>query len=688
MRSSIIYLCLSLFLSMHVGYSQTFEQKLQEQRDNASITELQALYIRALRSFARDRLPEAYRVLPDLPLKSATGLWARVRQRWEEFSPQQKAVLEPMLYRPRLQKRYTSPSGMFKIHYDTTGSNAVSLEDYDYSGISDYIEEVASSFEYAYSVEIGQLGLNIPPEDKSDHGPEWNIYIKDISDYGYTSFDPDPDDPNAWITYITMDNDYTHTPTEGLDGVRVTAAHEFFHMIQFGYNFRYDDIFLMEAGATWMEDVVYDYVNDYVNYLSAFFDRTNVSFDHADGWREYGLCLWFHFLEMRLGSRDIVRLTWEQIVRYPAVRATDMALRQLGYTFEEELALFYGWNYMTGSRADANRFYPEGDVYPMMVLDDSFVFGQDTSFMASIHPMASRYFQVETGQGASYTIIPTNVYRSSDFTTETCAIELIQGDENPFYTSLGYGMLTRIVSEDEMPWRGVAVTEFIGQETAFIPFAEADSGSAGSVSGIVWEDVNADRIRNADETGIPDVFIRLVEAGADTTLGTSDDVPFSARATDESGVFSFQAIYSGKYRVELDESTIPAGYISTTVNNPIDLRLDRNEQYEGADFGYRSLDSEYLPAAIPNPFVEGEYAESRVRIPFRIDESATVRIVIFSASGYSVMEDKVDYASSGIQMYSWDLMDKDHHPAPSGVYVYIVTSGSRLIRKEKFALVR
>ena len=528
MRIRIIWIV--CVLGIRLGFSQALYDRLAAEQSMGIIDESRALFIKGLKSFAPDHLPEPYRDLPDLPLKSATGLLAEIRLNWDRFNLEQQAVLEPLLYRPRLQKSHVTPSGLFRVHYDTSGTNAVSLDDFDQSGVPDYVEETAGSLEYAYSVEIGQLGFKVPPDDNNEDGPEWDVYIKAISDYGYTSFDPDPDQPGVYITYITMDNNYAHTPTQGIDGARVTVAHEFFHMIQFGYYFRYNDIFLMEAGATWMEDVVYDYVNDYYFYLSNFFERTNISFNVADGWREYGLCVWFHFLEKRLGGRDIVRLTWEEIVRAPAVRALDRALNGLGHTFEEELALFYGWNYMTGSRADTDLFYPEGDFYPEITLDESFLFMRDTTFTANIVSLAARYYHIETDEGEAFTIIPMNPYTNPELSSDQCAVELIQGEQNPYYTDLGHGMLVRILSEDDKAWRAVAVTEAPGEETAIISFMESDETFTGSIAGRVWEDVDTDGILDGpDEVGLADISLSLTEAGADSMLGTSDDVPFSAK---------------------------------------------------------------------------------------------------------------------------------------------------------------
>ena len=66
-----------------------------------------------------------------------------------------------------------------------------------------------------------------------------------------------------------LDNDYaadefpTNTPIENL---QVTIAHEYFHAVQFGYDIAEDPWFL-EATAAWVEDIMYDRVDDNLQYL-------------------------------------------------------------------------------------------------------------------------------------------------------------------------------------------------------------------------------------------------------------------------------------------------------------------------------------------------------------------------------------------------------------------------------------
>ena len=80
------------------------------------------------------------------------------------------------------------------------------------------------------------------------------------------------DDPNAnddsypyrnYSTYIVVDDDFSDSQlgsSGGLGGLRATAAHEFFHAVQYAYDSS-EDPWLTEGTAVWMEDEVADDVN-------------------------------------------------------------------------------------------------------------------------------------------------------------------------------------------------------------------------------------------------------------------------------------------------------------------------------------------------------------------------------------------------------------------------------------------
>ena len=442
-----------LILSAQSIFSQTFERNIRSKVESKQISAVDGLYYRALRFFAPDKLPAEYMTGLDQPVKCGTWLWHQLNVNRDKFSEEQKQVIAKILSRPDLPESYVSPNGLFRIHYTTDSYNAVSADDFDGSGIPDYVEETANSFDYSYQVEVENLGFNRPPNDPAD-GPEWDVYIEDLNGlYGYTSYS---NNNGTYITYIVIDNDYTETNTHGVNGMRVTAAHEFNHMIQFGYCFREEDIFLMEAAATWMEDVVYTDINDYVYYLDSFFRQSNTPFNMANGLHEYGLCLWFHYLNKQYHDKSLAPKLWNNMKNYPAIDALDETLKQYNSSFSDDLSNFYMWNATTGPYADTEQFYREGNLYPVVKANGNYFLDNDTSFTVHIVGTGTAYYKFRFDNGYSYMLVPVNLRRTSHGVSDSAFIKII-GHYLPFYPSISSDVSAGVVSKNSVIWKMGAV---------------------------------------------------------------------------------------------------------------------------------------------------------------------------------------------------------------------------------------
>ncbi len=362
-------------------------EQTRQLAQSLGLTEVQVLTYRGLMVVDSTRVPAEVRPYVRVPLKGTTPLLFELRRSLDKIPPAERRLLKTLFDRPPssvLPLSVVSPKGRFRVHYTLEGRNAVQ---------PGYPDTVAATFEHCWEIEVDTLKFRAPPSDGGEDGPEYDIYILDISDYGYTTAEKDiPSTPrDDWVTYIVVDNDYQNPRyhTKGLNGLRVTAAHEFFHAIHFGYrSFLDEDVFYYEASGVWMEDFVYDDVNDYYQYLPSFFGKPEKPFDTYDGWHEYGLALWNKML-VRLFGRDIIRQVWEQMISgpkhsTPAIGALGQVAQRHGDTFQRLLAEFQAWNYFTGKRADPEHYYKEGAAYPLLrptrdvLLDSSYV-AQDSA---------------------------------------------------------------------------------------------------------------------------------------------------------------------------------------------------------------------------------------------------------------------------------------------------------------------
>jgi hypothetical protein len=204
-----------------------------------------------------------------------------------------------------------------------------------------------------------------------------DIYLAQIGNkglYGYCTTDAArvPDHGSAWA-YCVLDNDYARTefPTNTpIENMQVTAAHEYFHAVQFGYDIG-EDPWFMEATATWVEDEVYDRVDDNVNYLPAGpIGHPGLSLDSSQNGYYYGAWIYFRQLTERFRESDaglpvIVRRMWrladaatDDATNLYSMEAVERALSEKGSSTGTELLR------MAAANLHPRRWYDEGALYP------------------------------------------------------------------------------------------------------------------------------------------------------------------------------------------------------------------------------------------------------------------------------------------------------------------------------------
>jgi hypothetical protein len=279
------------------------------------------------------------------------------------------------------------------VHYTTVGGRApyqVNVDIQPADGVPDYINRVLEVFEYVRDIEIGSLGYNVPPTDVGGGGDDrYDVYVDSLR-AGYYGFATREDlvDQFRAPSYISIENDFagTNYSNNPVDGMKVTAAHEFFHAIQFGYDvFEYDfddpnepvtyKPWWGEASATWMEDVIYDDINDYLGYLPFFYGYSwmglgtfSYNLGDARSYHPYASCVWPIYLTEKYGA-GIIKEIWEgcgTMGGYNTLHATNNALLSRSSSLSTAFLEFSVWNFHTGDFADPVNFFSEGSLFPEM----------------------------------------------------------------------------------------------------------------------------------------------------------------------------------------------------------------------------------------------------------------------------------------------------------------------------------
>ena len=125
---------------------------------------------------------------------------------------------------------------------------------------------------------------------------------------GYAATDPGQADPHQKFAYMVMDNDYADQGDPAAV-MQVTAAHEYNHVLQFAYDAA-QDTWMFESTAVWMEDRVYDAVDDYLGYIPTWATLDEIPLAKTFEDKHYGSAVWNMWLDAQHGP-DLIRDAWE-----------------------------------------------------------------------------------------------------------------------------------------------------------------------------------------------------------------------------------------------------------------------------------------------------------------------------------------------------------------------------------------
>ena len=267
----------------------------------------------------------------------------------------------------------------FNIHYDisTSSNDAISTDDLNNNYIPDYAEDMGSVYEYVYSYFKDSLNYDLVFQNNQNSNIEkYNIFIKNLPQNYFaltytTSFINESN--TRCGSYIKMRNNYLGSAFQGLseiENIKITAAHEFFHAIQFSYNC-YERFWLMEATAVWSEDIIYDDINDHYRYMPSWFQNSSKTIDDESN-HMYGSFIFFQYLEEHLGGPNMIKSIWENS-RNRANSVNDIsfvsinsALQEAGSSFNSAINNMRIANRVMSNHPNASPFtYEEANAYPV-----------------------------------------------------------------------------------------------------------------------------------------------------------------------------------------------------------------------------------------------------------------------------------------------------------------------------------
>jgi len=272
-----------------------------------------------------------------------------------------------------------------------------------------WVNTTLTTLNKVWSFEVGQLGYRAPlPDGNRGGSSKFDVYLADVGSKGYYGYcaaeAAKPGNPNLASGFCVLDNDFSASqfPAPPMLSLKVTAAHEFFHAVQYGYDVN-EDRWLMEATATWMEERFADGANDNRQYLphgQLGDPHTPLDkFGYAGSW-QYGNWIFFEFLSQKYGPL-VVRKIWGQAAAFQgaphqwSLAAIRTVLLGKSTTLPRQYGAFAGGNTVPAAA------YAEGSKYTPAPIDSTVALSTTTTSTGpntiSLDHLTSRTIELTPG---------------------------------------------------------------------------------------------------------------------------------------------------------------------------------------------------------------------------------------------------------------------------------------------------
>jgi hypothetical protein len=340
-----------------VDYGHPALEAINAAYSAGEISREEAVMYRAYMVLAPERLPERF-ALSGPVIKDATGILLELRDEMELLPAAMRGEIQALLVRPSLPD--SREITHFVIHYDASLTDEA------------YVDVVADAAETAWTMYHSTLAWNVPPGDGSIGGGTnlTDCYIQQLGSgilgQAHAEFPYAGGGPNDYTGYFRVSH------VIGSETLRqATVAHEYMHVVEFGYSALSTYAWWMENCAMRGEEWAFDDLNEYIPYLPPFFELPYYALDTHDGSYEYAQITWPMYLCERFYPESVENI-WEEmrwLTQGSFWVASDTVLDPYGYTYESAYLEFKRWCYYTSSRDDGNHF-EEGSTWNMSLAVD------------------------------------------------------------------------------------------------------------------------------------------------------------------------------------------------------------------------------------------------------------------------------------------------------------------------------
>ncbi len=410
----LVLLCLGCVISVLAQHQIHFHEhpvliSIKEAKEAGNLSADDAILQMHYAAYRPEKLDDRFREgQNDTPIKCMVPVSLEFEEIRSELRPSTIAEIDDMKSSAvsNMAQSYVSPSGKFIFKYDTSGIDAVSdeqtLAGAIEAGIPDYIYKAAFAADSSYRYQVEELGFS----DFAGSAP-YEIRFDNFGFYGTTT-------SSGSTSYITLHNTFngfpenSHPEGKQIGALYVTIAHEIKHAIQYEAN-RWrgsaGSFNWIEMDATLMEEVVFDDVNDYYNYIKADFNSTEPSTTSIFGTPQnptpgayYHITWMLYFTEVY--GMDFWVDVWENVVadpQIPFIDAINASLILQNETFGRDHLANHIWHMGSGEVFATTDFgFREREFYPNPFTEFDLFSVPDSLTQTSLRPLGANYIRANS----------------------------------------------------------------------------------------------------------------------------------------------------------------------------------------------------------------------------------------------------------------------------------------------------
>ena len=395
-------------------------EEIEQAHDNGELNLDQSHLQKFYAAFEPDRLMPRFRSgRPIRPLRCATPLITAYRSDREQLDAATRSELDGYVENtcppaPAADRTYLSDSGRFLIYYSLEGDHAVPESGYSETGVPDYVRKAAFAADSSWSHLIGTLGFEDPvPSPETD---PYEIHFRNFGFYGVTC----SDGPER--SWFVIHSNFEGFPANGhpegnpTGSLYATIGHEFKHASQYVTNgWRGPEGELtrawIEMDAVMIEEILFDDVNDYYNYLKTDLQESTPTSGSIFGNPSipiprptptaYAQATWMLYFSEKFGMPFWVDV-WSRFIdepEKPFLAAISESLEVLNTDLATEHVENLAWHLASGPSFSGNQYgFSEREHYPDASTRANFVTVPDSLVTpASLSPMAGHFMQIDAG---------------------------------------------------------------------------------------------------------------------------------------------------------------------------------------------------------------------------------------------------------------------------------------------------